>query len=178
MDRLSTVLGLLQGFLPVAEFSTSIDKWDIFPAVIKMDSTEHKMEKDGVKIVCNREELEKYAKLWERYIVQSFIRGVEVFVGGKETEYGKVVLAGWGGSYVEKIGDVVVHPAPLTEDEARYLLKRTLVGRVVDNDCIFRVISRFSEWFAGSEYVEADLNPVIVNKEGCFIVDARLIPRA
>ena len=65
-------------------------------------------------------------------------------------------------------------------DETR--LARLLAGMrgqaAVDRDALVNLVMRFSAlvWALREEIAEIDLNPVIVNAEGCTLVDALIVP--
>jgi hypothetical protein len=82
-------------------------RWDVFPAVVKIDSMEHKTERGGVITnILDRETLRRaVAELLKRadsVIIQEQVKGAEVFVSAKEDPYfGPVVCVAPGGIYVE-----------------------------------------------------------------------------
>lgn len=116
-------------------------------------------------------------------------RGVEVLVGVRiDPAYGPVVVVGAGGIYTELIADVSVMLAPVDPAQARALLARTEIGRVLDGyrgrstdlEPLCEFISRLSELVgADSPIREIECNPVVVADDGHLtVVDSLVRVRA
>jgi acyl-CoA synthetase (NDP forming) len=102
--------------------------------------------------------------------------GPELIVGVRSTTFGPVVLLGVGGVMVEALDRAEARLAPLSEDDARDLV-RAVVPRegVVDRDAVARTVvglARFADDL-GPALAEVELNPII----GGVAADARLILR-
>ena len=162
--------------------------WNTFPAVAKIASMEHKTEKGGVVLgIRTREELreavERLLKVYPRVIIQPQLRGVEVFLGGKEDpSFGPTVSLGLGGVFVEVYKDVATRLAPLTgadvldmieELKGKELLKGYRGEKTNFNSLIKTVVS-FSRFLERYRPRVAEINPLILNKDGAFAVDVRL----
>ncbi|NOX62674.1 MAG: acetate--CoA ligase family protein [Chloroflexi bacterium] len=116
--------------------------------------------------------------------------GVEVIVGmRRDPTFGPLILVGAGGVYVEILKDVAMRVAPLASDDARDMIRETVVGRLLRGargrpradvealvDLLLRVSDLACSW---PELAEFEFNPVLVHPQGrgLTIVDARAILR-
>lgn len=119
--------------------------------------------------------------------VQHMARGLtEVIVGVvRDPQFGPLVMAGTGGTWVELTRDVAFELAPLTRGQANDLLERTAAGRLLagyrgvppaDREAVVDTILRLAQialdW---PEIAEIEINPLIVRGvgEGATAVDVR-----
>jgi len=116
---------------------------------------------------------------------------VEVMVGATEDpSFGPLIAFGLGGIHVEILGDVCFRVAPLTDRDAREMVRairgyRLLQGyrghAPADLEAIEEVLLRVSRLVeAVPEIAELDLNPVFALPpgQGCRIIDARMRVRS
>jgi len=112
--------------------------------------------------------------------------GIEVIVGATENpQFGKTLMFGMGGVFVEALRDVTFKLAPLRHDEAKHMLDsirshRLLSGyrglRAADENALIRILCATSKLITeNKEIVELDLNPVIAHASDAVVVDARVI---
>lgn len=163
-----------------------------FPIVLKIPSQMHKMDVGGVlthihdvadlknqskEMVSN---LAKKGIPFDGVIVQQQISGIEVILGLKEDPvFGKTILFGSGGTYAELTKDVSFRICPITEKDAEEMINETKAKELfagfrrkpVKTDELKKTMVAVSRL----ELKELDLNPVIVNESGCWIVDARIV---
>jgi acyl-CoA synthetase (NDP forming) len=171
-----------------------------YPVVLKTAKRglDHKSERQGIhlglqdKAAVSAAYRDLAKRIDTRVLVAPMIEapGVEMLLGMVyDAQFGPVVLLGAGGVYVEALADAVYAVPPFGPAEARRLVGKLRVARLlasrrhrrplaVDEFC--RVASRFSALVAalGGHFSEIDLNPVIVHADGCAIVDALVVPRA
>lgn len=113
-------------------------------------------------------------------------RGVELIVGVvQDPQYGRVLVVGLGGVFVEAIRDVVFRAVPVSKADALEMLgeiraQAMLDGvrslPVIDRGAVADLLVRVSTLAeAYQEIVEIDLNPVIANGEGYAVVDSRML---
>jgi len=113
-------------------------------------------------------------------------KGVEVIIGvTKDPQFGRVLMFGLGGIFVEVLKDVVFRTLPLDrtqagemldEIRARALLEGVRGGRLVDREKLIVLLLEISRMaMANPQITEIDLNPVIASADGCAIVDARML---
>jgi acyl-CoA synthetase (NDP forming) len=122
----------------------------------------------------------------ERFLVQRMVpAGVEMLIGVvHDPSFGPVVACGAGGTAVELLRDVSVRIAPLTDLDAREMVRSLVTfpmlqgyrgGQPADvaalEDAILRVSALVE---AHPEIAELDCNPVVVLPTGAVIVDARI----
>jgi acetyltransferase len=170
-----------------------------FPLVLKVDSEEivHKTEAGGVVLDLKDKSALKaafkgIAKKFEKekpgFILQEYLEdGKEVIIGAKANEgLQPTVMFGLGGIFVETLKDVVFRLAPLSEEDAREmirsiqgypLLEGTRGERGVDVEKLVEILLRFSQLVSDfPEIGEMDLNPLFAfgPGKGALVVDARL----
>mgnify|MGYP001111600436 FL=1 len=112
--------------------------------------------------------------------------GIEVIVGvTHDPQFGKVLMFGLGGVFVEVFRDVTFRLLPINEAEARSMIHgirsyRVLAGHrgtaPVDESAITRILLDVSRLVSeNDEVMELDLNPIMANDNGATAVDARVI---
>ncbi|MFH1592583.1 MAG: acetate--CoA ligase family protein [Candidatus Woesearchaeota archaeon] len=193
---------LLKKFVPVVKNQLVNDikeiKFKKFPLVLKIISLGalHKSDIGGVKVVGNKEELErgfkslinlakkKRLKL-EGILVQEFVKGYELIVGiKKDSVFGHVLLFGAGGIYTEILKDISIRACPITLKDADSMIQdlktkdilygargeKANVGKLKKN---LVKISKIPLRYKKIE--ELDINPLIVNKKDVLVADARIV---
>ena len=111
--------------------------------------------------------------------------GVELMVGAlRDPTFGPVLVCGLGGIWTEALGDVSIRLAPIEAGEAMRALNELrgtslldgLRGAVtVDRKGLGKLLSLVSVCIARAPWCsELDLNPVISNRNGFVVVDARM----
>jgi acyl-CoA synthetase (NDP forming) len=128
----------------------------------------------------------------EGVLVQPMIEGgIEVIVGiTRDPSFGPLVMFGLGGVQVELLKDVVFRVTPLTDLDARQMVRGVRGARLLegyrgappgDVPALEEVLLRLSQ-LAGDHpaIVEMDLNPLRVMEpgKGCIALDARIAVRA
>ncbi len=181
----------------------SLSKQMKFPVVLKIASQDivHKSDVGGVKVGLNNESEVGAAydsimtsvreKRPEAVIqgvsVQKMARsGVDVIIGiSKDPQFGPVAMFGLGGTLVEVLKDVSFRLIPLTEKDAREMIREIkgyslLTGYRGSPPCdikslesLLLQVSKFVE--DNPDIKEMDLNPVIVYQQGTMVVDARIV---
>lgn len=108
--------------------------------------------------------------------------GVEIIIGGNtDPQFGKVLLVGLGGIYVETFGDVQLRLCPITKADAKEMLSELKSRKVVTYDgeaesMIVSLLMNVSELLTKNAKIsELDLNPVIVRPKSYDVVDIRII---
>jgi len=122
----------------------------------------------------------------EGFLVQPMVEsGVEMFVGVvHDGTFGPVVACGAGGTAIELLHDVNVRLAPLTDVDAREMIRGLATFPLLDGyrgaakadvagleDLLLRVGAMVEEH---QEIAEMDLNPVMTGPAGAVAVDARI----
>ncbi len=108
--------------------------------------------------------------------------GTEIIIGANTDEqFGKLILIGLGGVYVETFKDVSVRTCPINEYDATSMLRELRAYRIIAPEqrterMLVSLLMRVSKMVASNEWIkELDLNPVIINKEGYSAVDIRIM---
>lgn len=166
------------------------------PLVLKLVSKEavHKTEKGFVKLnIHDQLELKNnYEALLEaagdipveEFILQEQAEGVEFIIGGKEDpSFGKVMIFGLGGIFVELLKERAIRVLPINSDEILDMINDTKAGaflkgyrnKKVDSQKLVEIIYKTSELIQGEDILELDFNPVIADDKEIFVVDARIV---
>ncbi|MQL55970.1 acetate--CoA ligase family protein [Acidianus ambivalens] len=160
-----------------------------YPVVMKIsaDKPLHKTEMKGVAMNVEKDMVKSVYKqlsqITKRVMIQEQLTGLEVFVGGlKDPVFGHTVLVGSGGIYVEVLKNVSYGISPVYEDEALEMLKESKVHdmltarkRGYDEGSLIRTIVTVSRMIVDLNIKEMDINPLIVNENGAFAVDVRIL---
>ncbi|MGB0384479.1 MAG: acetate--CoA ligase family protein, partial [Ardenticatenaceae bacterium] len=182
-----------------------------FPVAIKLASTKivHKTEIEGVQLNLQDEHAVRNAfehirkqvertleedgssgtsleEVMEGVLVQPMITsGTEVMIGvSQEARFGSLIAFGLGGIHVEILRDVHFALTPLTDRDAKEMIRGIRGYRLLQGyrglpaadipaleDALLR-ISRLVEEVP--QIKELDLNPIFALPKGCRIVDARI----
>ncbi len=122
----------------------------------------------------------------EGLVVQPMASGdVELLMGVVHDEsFGPVIACGAGGTRAELLGDVAVRITPLTDLDAREMLRSLRSYPLLegyrgsppcDVEALEDVLERLSALVQGHpEVVELDANPVVAGPRGALILDARV----
>lgn len=175
-----------------------------FPVVLKIASPQisHKSDVGGVAVNLATPEAVQAAFLditsrtqrirKEAYIQGCLVQGMvpkgakEVIIGFKrDPQFGPMVIFGLGGIYVEVLKDISCRLAPLSLGDAHDMIReiksfpllRGVRGETSVNftalEDILLIMSQLSLDFP--EIDEAEFNPVLVNDEGAWVADVRVI---
>ena len=198
---------VIKRYLPVAGYIMSKKLGDIerfakkhgFPLVLKIISKQavHKTEINGVKIVNSYIELQKSfndilmiarkkkIKI-EGILCQEFVKGQEVIIGlKKDNTFGHVILFGIGGVLVEVLRDITFRVCPITDEDAKSMLKDLKFRKLFDGvrgrkpvnlKLLMKVLVDVSRMPLKYPYIsELDINPFIINDKEGKAVDARIV---
>ena len=148
----------------------------------------HKTEVKGVITgIKNKKEMEEALGRInsKEVLVQKMVIGREIMLGmKKDSQFGPVLIAGFGGIFVELFKDVSFRIAPVDEKHGLEVLKELksfpiLKGfrgdKGVNIKEIVRIIVNLSKLSLDENIKEIDFNPLIVNKKEAFVVDAKII---
>jgi acetyl coenzyme A synthetase (ADP forming)-like protein len=178
------------GVATAAEEAVKLSEGMGFPVVMKISPDEpvHKTELKGVVMnVAGEKEVRKtfsdLSRITPRVLVQKQVSGLEVFLGGlDDPTFGQTLLVSAGGVYVEVVGTPSHRLAPLAEDEAVEMLRESRVldmlnarKRGYDQGGLVSAMQRLSTMVVDLPIAQVDLNPVIVNSDGAFVVDVRVM---
>ncbi|MGA7987913.1 MAG: GNAT family N-acetyltransferase [Candidatus Dormiibacterota bacterium] len=167
-----------------------------FPVVLKAtgDRILHKSDVGGVAVDLNTPDEVRgaFAAMAERLgdsmqgaLVQPMLHGVELIAGlMSDPLFGPVVMFGSGGTAVELFADRVLRILPLTDQDAREMV-RSIRGAPLlfghrgstpsDVSAVEEVLLRIARLADDMpQLAEMDLNPVIATQRGAVVVDARI----
>ena len=113
--------------------------------------------------------------------------GLEVIIGGViDGQFGPVMMFGLGGVFVELYRDVSFGLAPLSKDDAYWMIKEIKGHRLlegfrgrapVDKEALAQILISTSEIMATGLVEEIDLNPVALYAHGAMVLDAKIRQR-
>jgi succinyl-CoA synthetase beta subunit len=162
-----------------------------FPLVIKAYSPSllHKSHEGMVytNIIDEHTLIEKYNSLKKRLlrhgildgsiILQHQLQGDEFIIGAKKDEtFGPIVLIGLGGVHTELFKKTSIRICPLSKTQAQGMA-REIAGSLIDPQKLPELCSlllKVGKLIEQETIKEMDLNPVIINKSGVYVVDARM----
>ena len=160
-----------------------------FPLVAKTAKENiHKSEHGGVILNINtlEELILAFNKLGKKAIIGKMIAGHEIFLGAKvDPNIGPVIAFGTGGIYSEIFKDFSYRVAPISKKTALNMIKETKIGEILsgargqtplDTNKLAEIIVNVGKFIDSfSNIRELDFNPIVGNKKGFYIVDARII---
>lgn len=212
-DEITALLAAWRIPTPAIEFARSADEAAAaaerlgYPVAVKLasDTITHKSDVGGVRLdMRNAREVReafvaieaKLSELGRRgemggVTVQRMVReGLETIVGvTRDAAFGPLMLFGLGGVQVELLKDVYFRVHPLTELDARQMVRGIRGAQLLDGyrgappgdvakleEAILRVSQLVDEF---PEVAEMDLNPlkVLPPGRGCVALDARVLVR-
>ena len=174
-----------------------------FPVVLKIASPDipHKSEFGGVvldvrdeaslvkgfeELVSRINILRPDARVLGVYVQPMVLTGQEVIIGAvKDLQFGPLVMFGAGGVEVEGLQDVAFGLAPISEDEAGYILSKTWAGRRLegfrnlkpaDRQAAIKALCSLAQLAADLPRLEeVEINPlrILEQGKGVMAVDAR-----
>jgi len=169
-----------------------------FPIVLKIVSPDipHKTDRGAVLLnLQNEQEVRAgYKKVLlcakgarvAGVLVQKMAKaGIEVIIGGKrDAQFGQLIMFGMGGIFVEVYKDVSWRVCPIDKSEAAQMIREVkgykvlagARGTPINEAALIDTLAKVSQILIKKNPAELDLNPVIVHKEYCEVVDMRLIP--
>ena len=175
-----------------------------YPVVMKMTSktTSHKTDVGGVRVNIQSEEQlraeynDLIAKLTEKglidglegVIIQEMVKGSREMVCGIATDpqYGPMMMFGLGGVFIEVMKDVTFRIAPLTDIDAKEMIKSVKAYKLLEGargttpaqmEQIEETLLRLSQLVTDYPFIdELDINPLLISeKDGVGIaVDGRI----
>ncbi len=175
-----------------------------FPVVLKIASPDitHKSDIGGVmlnlvdseavstgfsEIVSNTQMAFPHAKLQGVYVQRMLPAGQEVILGAiQDAQFGPLVMFGSGGVEVEGLKDVTFALAPLTHQDAEWMLENTWAGRRLhgfrslppaDRQAVLKAITLLGQLSADfPQLAEIEINPLRVfpDAQGTAALDVRM----
>ncbi|TLZ58392.1 MAG: CoA-binding protein [Methanobacteriota archaeon] len=147
-------------------------------------------EKD-VRSACAKlkKKLEKAKVASEGFLVQEFVKGGKETILGmtRDKVFGPLLAFGLGGIYVEYLKDIAFGLAPLTDMDARRMIRSIRTYPILEGvrgeppsdvpaleDALLRLSAMVTDL---DEIQEVDLNPVsaLEKGKGCKVLDARIL---
>ncbi len=181
----------------------SISKEIGFPVVLKINSPDvvHKSDSGGVKlglanatqvgkayneIISSIKQVYPEAQIQGVSVQPMASPGVEVIVGiSKDPQFGPVIMFGLGGILVEVLKDVSFRIVPVTERDAREMIREIKGYPILEGyrgqkpasiPALEKLIVKVSQFIEKNPQIkELDLNPIFAYPDKAVAVDARII---
>lgn len=181
----------------------SISKEMGFPVVLKINSPDvvHKSDSGGVKLgLANATQVGKAYSEIISSVKQAYPEaqiqgvsvqpmaspGVEVIVGiSKDPQFGPVIMFGLGGILVEVLKDISFRIVPVTERDAREMIREIKGYPILEGyrgqkpasiPALEKLIVKVSQFIEKNPQIkELDLNPIFAYPDKAVAVDARII---
>ncbi len=140
----------------------------------------------GDKEISNAyNDLAKKGKPYAPYkiIAQKMARGgVEVIIGGRtDPQFGKLILLGLGGIYVEAFKDFALRVCPITGADAQDMIAQLKSREVItykgkNTRLLIETLLKVSKMLSENPQIsELDLNPVMIREDSYDAVDIRIL---
>lgn len=141
---------------------------------------------DGYKTMLKRiEKINKNSNVASLYVQKQVSLGVELLVGIKtDDSFGPVMTLAAGGSMAELLMDKQVGLLGGGENEIRRMLQRLKIYQLLsgfrgekayDIKDLVKQIKNFERMVVENGIFEAEVNPLIVNRQGVWAVDVKII---
>ncbi len=108
--------------------------------------------------------------------------GVEIIVGGRaDPQFGKFILIGLGGIYVEAFKDFALRLCPITKADSMEMLGQLRSKDIITHNgkmagTLSAILMKVSRLLIENDGIsELDLNPIIVSETGYTAVDIRIL---
>lgn len=183
----------------LAEFYECSDKSSLLsafdrmqkPVVLKISSDEHSHKTDVGGLVLNindkKELLAAYSnlkKLSKNLVIQEQKKGIELIIGvHNDSSFGKMVMLGIGGVFVELVKDASFRKAPISKKDALDMIEELKFKKMlegfrgnprIDKVLLADLLVKIGNLIIAEKIVDMDLNPVIFCEKDYYIVDARI----
>jgi len=181
-ELLLTASHLTPPFVLKLQSPDIIHKTDVGGVVTKIKSIEE-LKEAYKKIISNVKKVRPNARI-EGFILQRYVDGLEVIVGGKiDPTFGKIILFGLGGIFTEVFEDTAIRVVPIGGKDARsmiteikaYKILKGFRGKTYNIKSLVDVLLRTSKLLEHEDIKEMDFNPVIVNEKEAKVVDWRIL---
>ncbi|MGM4962293.1 acetate--CoA ligase family protein [Tardiphaga sp. 1201_B9_N1_1] len=129
--------------------------------------------------------IRKHGSRFDGVIIAAMTGGRrEIVIGAhRDPVFGPVVMVGDGGKYVEAFKDTTLLLPPFTRDDAMRAMAKLRIAPLfegvrgelpMDVDALVDAMVRIGELMAdtSARVMSIDLNPVMLNTNGCVVVDA------
>ena len=108
-------------------------------------------------------------------------KGMEIIVGGRtDGQFGKLILLGLGGIYVEVFKDFALRVCPISRYDAESMVgqlrsKSIIAGDAGSHKRLVELLMKVSRLLSENDISELDLNPIILHDKGYDAVDLRIL---
>ncbi|MGI6575692.1 MAG: acetate--CoA ligase family protein [bacterium] len=169
-----------------------------FPVAMKIVSQDvvHKSDVGGVKLhLASAEEVRgAYGEIvalaqeqgfaFDGVLISEMVGGgIETIIGlSEDQEFGKYIVFGLGGVFVELFADISLRVLPIQKKDAEAMVTEVKSSKLLagyrgdtpkDTAALVDILVKLAKMAQEKPLVAVDLNPVIVKENGAVVVDAR-----
>jgi succinyl-CoA synthetase beta subunit len=180
------------GYVASAEEATKFSNDEFIVLKLISDKALHKSKSGLVKLNLKGADVSKaYNELSSKgkdlkpykIIAQKMSKGgIEIIIGGRtDPQFGKLILLGLGGIYVEVFKDFALRICPITKDDALDMLDQLKSKEIVtfkgeDTEMLVKLLLSVSRMLIDNKKItELDLNPLMIREGSYEAVDIRMI---
>jgi succinyl-CoA synthetase beta subunit len=161
-----------------------------YPVVLKLPIEEHKTDIGAVVLDNYTDKMVESAFHYlkqkfnaENIMIQKQIKeGIEMYAGIKDDEqFGKVIIIGTGGIYVELFKDITSRLCPVNKKDAEQMIEEIKIGKLlsyrgknINKNALVNFIVKLSNFALKKDFKEIDINPFKI-KDKAIIIDARMV---
>jgi succinyl-CoA synthetase beta subunit len=129
-------------------------------------------------------QLEKRAQQFRPYkiLAQKMVKnGIEIIIGcNTDQQFGKMILLGLGGIYVETFKDFALRVCHITKYDTLSMLQqlksKSIIAPTPESEkLITELLLKVSRMFSENSFTELDLNPIMLHDNTYDAVDLRII---
>lgn len=130
-------------------------------------------------------EITRTAKQYAPYkiLAQKMAKGgIEIIIGGvTDPQFGKLILLGLGGIYVEAFKDFALRTCPIKKYDAQSMIDQLKSKQIItfngkNEEMIINLLLKASKFILDNQKVDQlDLNPVILHEKSYDVVDIRMM---
>lgn len=152
----------------------------IFPNIISYVELHKKIE--IAEHILNQKSIKNYS-----FVIQQMIKGKELILGMKKDPiFGKIIILGIGGIFVEIIKDFSIRILPIRKKDCYSMIDELKSKKYLENfrntkpinkEALINLMLKFSNLCLNEKFHEIDFNPIIANENNCYVVDARFISK-
>ncbi|MEM3841245.1 MAG: acetate--CoA ligase family protein [Candidatus Micrarchaeaceae archaeon] len=145
--------------------------------LVELDVSAYDAEKKFYELSQRAKKYKPYRILGQRMAP----KGIEVIVGGRlDEQFGKLILFGLGGIYVEVFKDFALRVCPITKYDAESMVeqlrsKSIVAGNPASKATVIDLLMKVSKMLSENDIKELDLNPIILHDNTYDAVDLRIM---
>ena len=141
---------------------------------------ENQIKKTFESLKAKAEKYKPYKMIIQKMILHNS-ENKEIIVGGREDpQFGKLVLIGLGGIYVEAFKDFSLRVCPINKNDAEAMIEELKSKDIIaktdeEKKMLEEILLKASSMLVNNDIKELDLNPIILHDGTYHAVDIRIL---